>query len=256
MEGYRFAPGEAIAIIPARSGSKGVPNKNIRAVRGYPLMAWSIAAAQMCGLRPLVSTDSEAYAEVARRYGGEAPFLRPAEISDDAATDLGFVLHALAWLQEHEGAVPELLVHLRPTYPLRERALVAGAVEAMRADPAAHCLRSAHRLDGSPYKWFKDDGQGRFVPLFDSMTLDECNNPRQGFPSTWVPDGYVDVLRCERVLETGVLHASPMIAWKVPDGVDVDSLADYAAMEANAEAGEPEVLRWLREHYEPVGEAL
>ena len=77
-----------IAIIPARSGSKGVPDKNINLLGRYPLIAYSIAAAKLAGIpRVIVSTDSEQYAEFAKRYGAEVPFLRPVELSEDNSTD-------------------------------------------------------------------------------------------------------------------------------------------------------------------------
>ena len=86
-----------VALIPARSGSKGVSNKNIRPLAGFPLIAYSIKAALKSKLidRVIVSTDSEEYAEIAREYGAEVPFLRPSELSGDIATDKQFFKHAI-----------------------------------------------------------------------------------------------------------------------------------------------------------------
>ena len=91
--------GKVFAIIPARSGSKGVKNKNIRPLNGYPMIAYTIAAAKLSKNidRVIVSTDSEQYAEIARKYGAETPFLRPAEISGDRSTDIEFMRHAINW---------------------------------------------------------------------------------------------------------------------------------------------------------------
>ena len=88
------------AIIPARSGSKGVKNKNIMQLDGHPLMAHSIVAAKKCKTidRVIVSTDSEEYAEIARQYGAETPFIRPKSISGDAATDIEFFKHFVDFL--------------------------------------------------------------------------------------------------------------------------------------------------------------
>ena len=112
---------EVYAIIPARSGSKGVKDKNIRCLDGYPLLAFSIAAARKCPevSRVIVSTDSEHYASIARYYGAEAPFLRPEAISGDKSTDIEFMEHAIGWLSENEGTLPEYFLHLRPTYRKR-----------------------------------------------------------------------------------------------------------------------------------------
>ena len=85
-----------LAIIPARSGSKGVPGKNIALLGGHPLIAFSIAAAKLAGIeRVIVSTDSEEYASVAMRYKAEIPFMRPAEISSDQSTDFEFMRYAM-----------------------------------------------------------------------------------------------------------------------------------------------------------------
>ena len=113
--------GSVLAIIPARSGSKSVKDKNIRLMDGKPMIAYSIEHAQKanCIDRIIVSTDSEEYAAIARKYGAETPFLRPAEYATDTALDYDVFLHALNYLEEVEGYIPELVVQLRPTYPIR-----------------------------------------------------------------------------------------------------------------------------------------
>src|SRR5450759_2633130 len=103
---------EILAIIPARGGSKGIPRKNIRLFAGYPLIAWSIAAARQSEMvtRTLVSTDDAEIAAVARSFGAETPFLRPAEFSQDKTTDLPVFEHALQWLAENENFRPDVVV--------------------------------------------------------------------------------------------------------------------------------------------------
>src|SRR5215813_1938787 len=103
---------ETLALIPARGGSKGIPRKNIRNFAGYPLIAWSIAAAQQasCVTRVILSTDDEEIASIARESGAETPFLRPAELARDQTTDLPVFAHALEWLEEKEGYRPELVI--------------------------------------------------------------------------------------------------------------------------------------------------
>ena len=103
---------EILALIPARGGSKGIPRKNIRSFAGYPLIAWSIAAAQQasCVTRVIVSTDDQEIAAVAREHGAETPFLRPAEFAQDQTTDLPVFEHALQWLEEKEGYQPDVVI--------------------------------------------------------------------------------------------------------------------------------------------------
>ena len=112
---------EILAIIPARGGSKSIPRKNIRPLAGHPLIAYSIAAGRQSRLvtRTIVSTDDEEIAAVARQYGAETPFLRPAEFAQDNTTDFPVFTHALGWLKEHEGYQPDIIVQLRPTSPIR-----------------------------------------------------------------------------------------------------------------------------------------
>ena len=126
-----------IAFIPARSGSKSVIDKNIHLLAGYPVIAYSIIAARMSGAigRIFVSTDSEAYAEIARTYGAEAPFLRPAEFSTDSSPDRECILHACEWLRDNEGFTPEYWVHLRPTTPLRDPAIMDTAIKEALSRP-------------------------------------------------------------------------------------------------------------------------
>src|SRR5437660_8101511 len=112
---------DILALVPARGGSKGVPRKNIRPLAGKPLLAWSIEAA--AGSRPvariLVSTDDPEIAAAGRKFGAEAPFLRPEELALDTTPQLAVVEHALAWLESHEGGyAPDYLLLLQPTSPL------------------------------------------------------------------------------------------------------------------------------------------
>src|SRR3989344_749868 len=110
-----------LALIPARGGSKGVPGKNIRLLAGAPLIAHSIRAAQESNYidRVIVSTDDEKIAEVARIYGAEVPFLRPKEFAQDLTPDYPVFEHCLQWLAANENYRPDIVVHLRPTGPLR-----------------------------------------------------------------------------------------------------------------------------------------
>ena len=122
-----------IGIIPARSGSKGLPDKNIRLLGGQPLLAYSIAVAKLAGSkRVLVSTDSEEYAEIAGVYGAEVPFIRPKELSDDKSTDYEFMHHAMTWITQKEEKLVEYWVHLRPTTPLRTPNILREAMECIQ----------------------------------------------------------------------------------------------------------------------------
>ena len=247
---------EVYAIIPARSGSKGVKNKNIKCLEGYPMLAYSIEAARRCkGIdRIIVSTDSEYYANIARYYGAEAPFLRPAEISGDKSTDIEFMQHAINWLYTNESSLPQYFMHVRPTYPLRDIAIMEDALNRMRADKTATSLRSAHLASNTPYKWFNLREDGYYKSIRDDITLDEANNPRQAFPDVYIPDGYVDMLSTEFIIKNDLMHGDRMIGFVVPGGIDVDALKDIEYLTYYiAENGSP-ILDALKKNYKPLEE--
>ena len=250
----KIQKGSVYAIIPARSGSKGVKNKNIRCLDGYPLIAFSIVAAKMCPSveRVIVSTDSEEYAEIARKYGAETPFLRPAEISGDKSTDIEFMEHAINWLADNEGKVPEFFMHVRPTYPLRTVEVMEKAAVLMKGDPKATSLRSAHIASNTPYKWFNLREDGYYKSIRDDITLDEANNPRQAFPDVYVPDGYVDMLSTKFIVENDLMHGDHMIGYVVPGGVDIDALKDVEYLEFYIKGHGIEILDELKKNYQPL----
>lgn len=250
----KIQKGSVYAIIPARSGSKGVKNKNIRCLDGYPLIAFSIVAAKMCPSveRVIVSTDSEEYAEIARKYGAETPFLRPAEISGDKSTDIEFMEHAINWLADNEGKVPEFFMHVRPTYPLRTVEIMEKAAVLMKGDPKATSLRSAHLASNTPYKWFNLREDGYYKSIRDDITLDEANNPRQAFPDVYVPDGYVDMLSTKFIVENDLMHGDHMIGYVVPGGVDIDALKDVEYLEFYIKGHGNEILDELKKNYKPL----
>lgn len=227
-----------IAIIPARSGSKGVPGKNIKLLGGIPLFAFSIIAAKMMPSvsRVIVSTDSEEYAQIAKDYGAEVPFLRPNEISGDRSTDFDLFLHALNWFKENENLIPDYILHLRPTTPLRNPQIMEDAVKLFIVNKnLASSLRSGHSAPESPYKWFLKDDDNYFKGLRDDLTPEKVNLPRQSFPSVYIPDGYIDILKSSVILTTGTLHGDKMLVFESPFCVEVDTKDDFEYLEFQIE---------------------
>ncbi|MEX2165077.1 MAG: acylneuraminate cytidylyltransferase family protein [Sulfuricaulis sp.] len=240
---------EVIAIIPARSGSKGVPQKNVLPLMGHPLIAFSIAAAMLskCIGRTIVTTDSEEIAEVARMYGADVPFLRPAELASEISTDRDFLVHALEWLGKHERVQPEYLVQLRPTTPLRDPAVIDTAVQQFRGNPEASSLRSAHIASKTPYKWFEIDERGYFKGIRPGDTRPEYYNlPRQSFPAVYDPNGYVDVVRATQILTSASVHGSKIMAFITPFCHEIDSLEDVAFLHYLAEQNGSPLLDFLK----------
>lgn len=224
---------KVVALVPARAGSKGVPNKNVRLLGGHSLLAWSIAACLKSSSidRVIVSTDSAEYAELAQKLGAEAPFLRPAAISGDRSTDYDFIVHALDWLAAEKGE-PDYLVHIRPTTPLRDPQLIDDAVAAFIAAPNATALRSVQKMPESAYKTFEIAEGGQLKRLgVDNTDLDSANNARQQFPDTYQANGYVDVLSTVFIRKAKLIHGDHVMPFITPTVVEVDTEDDFAHLE-------------------------
>lgn len=216
-----------IAIIPSRSGSKGVPGKNIKNILGRPLMAYSIKAALHSKLidRVIVSTDSPEYAEIAINYGAEVPFLRPKEISQDNSTDLDFFKHAIEWMRANEGYIPEYFVHLRPTTPMRDPIIIDNAIDQLMNSNFTS-LRSVHKMSESAYKAFEIKGD-ILSRIFDQGTdLDESNFSRQSYPTTYDANGYVDVVRSQLIIEENLLHGNRVLPFLTEATNEIDEKGD------------------------------
>ena len=228
---------EVLAIIPARGGSKGIPRKNIRPFSGAPLIAWSIAAARQAEsvTRTLVSTDDEEIAAVARRFGAEIPFLRPAELAGDQTTDLPVFEQALAWLAGNEGYRPDVVVQLRPTSPLRPRDCVDGAVRLLLAHPEADCVRGIVPAGQNPHKmWRLDPQSGRMIPLLSVPGIAEpFNAPRQILPPVYWQTGHIDAIRPGTILEKKSMTGEVLLPLIIDPRytVDLDNLNDWAKAE-------------------------
>ncbi|MFZ5879874.1 MAG: cytidylyltransferase domain-containing protein [Chloroflexota bacterium] len=234
---------DVLALIPARGGSKGIPRKNIRSFAGWPLIAWSIAAAQQSKYvtRIIVSTDDEEIAAVARECGAETPFLRPAEFAQDKSTDLPVFEHALGWLAEHEGYHPEVVVQLRPTSPVRPRGLIDDAIQILLDHPDADCVRGVVPSGQNPFKmWRFDDPKQPMKPLLTVDGLAEpYNAPRQILPPTYWQTGHIDAIRVSTILERHTLTGDVIYPLVIDSKytVDIDTLPDWAKYEALVYSG-------------------
>jgi CMP-N-acetylneuraminic acid synthetase len=224
---------EVLAIVPARSGSKSVPHKNIRTFAGKPLMAHSIEQALASGAvgRVLVSTDSAEYAEIARQHGAEAPFLRPAAISGDASTDLECFQHALGWLANSEDKVPELIVHLRPTHPNRRPSDIARAVALLCEHPEWDSVRSVVPAPETPFKmWFRS-AAGELEPVIRSDIREAHSRPRQSLPSTFLQNANIDVIRTRTIIEKGSVAGTRIGSLLMEEFHDIDTPEQFARAE-------------------------
>ncbi len=249
---WNVLPGKTYAIIGARGGSKNLPQKNIRSIEGFPLIAYSIVAGELTGgvERTIVSTDSKEIADTAKQFGAEVPFLRPAELAADESVDRDFLVHALEWLQANEGGIPEYIVLLRPTSPLRDPAVIEEAIQYLQETAEATGLRSAHTSHVVPQKMFGLQGKF-FEGLFPHDTRTEYHGlPRQAFPTSYKADGYVDVLRTKTLLSgPDVTYGDRILAFLTPETGDIDALHDVHFVHTVLKKGRWEIYEYLKEHY-------
>ncbi len=225
---------EVLAIVQARGGSKGIPGKNIRYFGKHPLIAYSIASALATSAvtRLVVSTDDAEIAEVAQQYGAEVPFTRPAALATDDAQDFPLFEHALAWLRTHEDYVPQVIVQLRPTSPLRPKGFINTGVNLLWEDQDADCVRSVTRSQQNPYKMWRS-GERYLVPLLGDEFPEPYNMPRQKLPKTYWQTGHLDVIRYETIVEKQSLTGNRVLPLMIEPAycADIDTLEDWERAE-------------------------
>jgi N-acylneuraminate cytidylyltransferase len=255
---------EVLALVPARGGSKSIPRKNIRPFAGHPLIAYSIAAglAAETVRRVVVSTDDEEIAAIARGYGAETPFLRPAELSQDHTPDLPVFQHALRWLVEHEGYQPEIVVQLRPTSPFRRVRHIDEAVRILAEHPEADSVRTVCVPFQNPFKMWRIDTDGFMRPLIADVEMvtstgegeradegthagvplhvEPYNMPRQMLPDVYWQTGYVDAARAGTILTKDSMTGERILPLVIDpsEWIDIDSPDDWRRAERLLESGE------------------
>ena len=252
---------EILAVIPARSGSKSVKDKNIRMIDGKPMLAYSIehAKASKYITRTIVSTDSEKYAEIAREYGAEVPFMRPAEYATDTALDYDVFYHALTYLEQNEGYVPELVVQLRPTYPTRNVEDIDRMIEQMLMDETIDSMRCIAPATEIAYKmWHCVQAQTTAQPIvqtagqtaddasvYDTKLLPDCalimpimqeipecyNMPRQQLPQIYYQNACIDVIRTNVITIQHSMSGRKIVGYQMKENFDIDTEEEFKRAE-------------------------
>lgn len=223
----------ALGLIVARGGSKGLPRKNLRPLGGRPLIVHTIEAALACrGLaRTILSSEDAEIIEVARGAGCPAPFVRPGELADDRSSSLDVTLHALDWLERHEGFRPEVVVLLPPTAPLRRAEHIEGALEVLRAEAGSgtEAVVAVTEPDYPPY-WMLTVSGGRLSWLFpEGGAVDR----RQDLPRAYRPNGSIYAIRVEALRAQRTFYPRATAPYLMPRevSVNIDSEMDFTLAE-------------------------
>lgn len=243
-----------MVVIPARGGSKGIKDKNIQPYLGKPLILHSVDQSidlLESGLvnKILLTTDSEEIAKTVQEYDSRVwiPFLRPSEISQDLSTDLEFFQHLLTYLENnHQEDLPDILIHLRPTYPYRSSTEIKKALETyIPISDNYDCLRSVFKWEGkSPLKMFVMDHQDTsdnslthksLIPLkYEINGIKEpYNMPRQLLPDIYSCNGYLDIINRLTITEKNSVSGTCIYPWIMDSDKtdDLDTLEDWKKSE-------------------------
>lgn len=221
-----------LAIIPARSGSKSVPHKNIRQVNGKPMLAYSIEHGKESKYinRIILSTDSKEYAEIGQQYGAEVPFLRPAQYATDTALDIEVFYHCLDFLQENEGYHADIVVQLRPTYPIRSVKDIDAMIEVLIKNKEMDSVRSIAPAKEIPYKMWHRGKDGIITPVMKDIK-EGYNMPRQALPKIYYQNACIDVVRGDVILDNYSMSGNKIYGYEMDKNYDIDTEEEFALVE-------------------------
>lgn len=224
---------DILCIIPARSGSKELPHKNIKNYKGHPLLTHSIIQAKQSryDMRIVVSTDSKEYAGIAKMYGAEIPFLRPTEISNDLSTDYECIDHCLKYLKEHDNYEPDIVLQLRPTQPERTIKHIDDCLERfIQVRHEYDSLRTVIPIDKSPYKMYLI-GDQTLIPLFKEVDgiAEPYNRCRQELPQAYLHNGYIDIMNYDTIANQKSVTGNKIYPYVMDseDKIDIDTQRDW-----------------------------
>jgi len=213
-----------IAIIPARCGSKGIKDKNIKKLGNKPLIGWAIYHCKKSKLfsKIYLSTDSKKYARIAKKFGSIEIIFRPKKISKSNSTDYEMIVHAMSKINIKY----DYIAHVRPTSPLRTITQMKNAVkEFTRSNYSS--LRTVHEMSETAYKTLEIK-KGILKPLKNiNLSLDKLNGPRQGFNKTYSPNGIIDIYRKNFILKNKLLFGENVKAFVTPFCQEIDTIDDY-----------------------------
>lgn len=226
-----------LGVVGARSGSKSIPHKNIRPLLDKPLMAWIIEAAKKSKYvtRVICSTDSVEYQKIARIYGAETPFLRPAEFASDTAGDMDYLSHAVKWLEDNEAWKADIILRLPPTTPLCKTETIDACIELLLNDPLATSARAIAPAPKHPYKLWQIQGEEllAFIPKELTGHAEPSGMARQFYkPAAYA---HIDVIavRHNTLMNKGLLTGTRTRYYMLDknDAIDIDTENDFLLAE-------------------------
>jgi CMP-N,N'-diacetyllegionaminic acid synthase len=226
-----------IALIPARSGSKRLPGKNVRILNGQPLISYSILAAIKSNqfTEIIVSTDCREIAKIATSYGASVPDLRPSKFAQDSSCDIDWVQHALTRLVRTSLKEINFVAILRPTSPLRKDSTIIRAIEELKQNSWADSLRAMQVTDKHPGKMWEINGDGRATPYLNQLNQNPPTHdrPTQSLQKLWVQNASLEIVKLKAILETNTISGRSVLGFEMPglEGFDINNEKDFEFLE-------------------------
>ncbi|KFM20114.1 Post-translational flagellin modification protein B [Marine Group I thaumarchaeote SCGC AAA799-P11] len=226
-----------LCVIPARSGSKGIPFKNIQKICGKPLIEYSINAAKESKLinRIIVSTDSKQIADIAKKLGAETPFMRPKKISGDFATQYDVAEHAVKFLLDHESYLPDTITILQPTTPIRTSKIIDKSITLLNKTKSTSVL-SVSDVKDHPNIIFHE--KNKYLKPFDRNF--EKHSTRQSRTQLYAPTGSIYTFGYKTLKKYNSIYGPKIKALKIKEqefNIDIDTIYDLFISEMT-------VLHW------------
>lgn len=217
---------KVLVVIPARSGSKGIKNKNIKLIQNMPMLAHSIYYAKKCKLvdKIIVSTDSYKYAKIAEKYKADVPFLRSKKLSGDEVKDYPVIRNCLKISEKYYKTLFDYIVLLRPTSPYREKLLIEEGLKKLHKDKLSTSLRSVIQTKNHPYRHWKINKKGRMISIV-SHVKEPYNIPRQQLPKMFFQTGDIEIVKRKTIMN-GSISGIRVIPLIVKSYHDIDTIDD------------------------------
>lgn len=220
---------KVLAIIPARSGSKEIKNKNILKINNIPLINYSLIFTKKIKFvdKIIVSTDSKKYQKIVNKVGNFSKFLRPAKISKDSSHDIDFIMHALNWLKKKEDFTPDLILHLRPTSPLRKIKDITKALKIVSKFKNIDSLKSVNSLDVPAEKLWIIKKNKLLKAVFKNKKFKEAHNmPRQLLSTCYKQNALFDIYKTDMIKKKKFLHGENIFGFITSENLDIDNRND------------------------------
>lgn len=219
-----------LSIIPARSGSKSIPNKNIKLLAGKPLLAYSIEYSKKSKIvsHTIVSTDSVEYKKIALKYGADVPMLRPKNLSGDDIQDFPVALHELLISEKYFDKIFDVIVWLRPTSPLRPNGLIEKGINILKNNTKLDSIRTIAESTEHPFRqWLLEDNKKMMKP-YDNINFEPYNKPRQLLTKTYFQTGDIEIIKRSTLIKGSISgdRIAPIII-EHNEMVDIDDLNDW-----------------------------